>query len=393
MRSNQPTGTTSDCRQAHRLACGLAMLVGWSAPRFETFVERVGGRIDRSWFARKHDWEGETFAFLTGRQREQLQQLHRRGAEPLDERVARWTGEIVLCGDEHYPSGLHELDAPPAALHVVGAIEVLDTPGIAVVGSRKIGVAASSSARRILEPVARRGVPIISGGALGADAVAHRCAVDADGPTVAVLPAGLRRRSPKTNRRLFAEIAEQSGVLISEYPPEQGVRRYHFKRRNSLIAAISRGVLVLRAGENSGTMLTVNAARDLQRPTAAMPGTPEDPLSRGCHDIVRQGGQMIASADDLLQWCQTLMPEHLDTEWADNGGNGDTEEPELPECEVLAVATEIVDAQGAFSMEALARRTDTSAAELQTVLLGHELSGIVERVAGGDRYRLLVRGR
>ena len=375
-----------------RLRRGLALLVGWSAPRFVEFLDKAGP-LDRWWSEASPDWDDDRWGFLTAGQRRQLAELRKEDAEDLARCVDEWSGQVIGYGEEAYPSALDDLSKPPAALHVVGDAGLLDEPSLAVVGSRDIGVSASSSVRRILQPIARRGLVIVSGGALGADAVAHRAAVAAGGSTVVVLPAGLRRPSPKSNRRLFRDVVGAGGLLVSEYPPDSGVRRYHFQRRNSLIAAMSRGVLVLRAGENSGTQLTVDAARRLERPLGAVPGAPDDPLSKGCHEILRRGGRLVARRQDLVDWWATLAPEQNlvpedDDESGGDGGEADTGDWD---CEVLECAAELVESDGAFGLEALARETGKSASELQTVILGHELSGIVERAAGGGRFRFVDR--
>lgn len=372
--------------RARRLRAGLALLVGWSAPRFEQFDNQLETETLAGWWGGPEpDWERD-FEWLTAGQRDELARLYRAGADELAGWVADWSGRVVVCGDPDYPSGFDQLDRPPAAIHVLGDAELLIRPGLGVVGSRDIGVSAASAARRILEPAVRRGMTVVSGGALGSDAVAHRAAVATGSATMVVLPSGVHNPSPKTNRSLFRDVVEGHGVLVSEYPPDQGVRRYHFRRRNSLIAAMSRGVAVLRAGSDSGTMLTVEAARQLDRPLGAMPGNPDDPLCHGCHEIIRRGGRLLASPDDLLEWWESLAPGELD-EPTQQGDQQVDSGLARPDCEVLERARELRDSDGAFSIEALARETDRSPSELQTVLLEHELSGVVQRVAGSGRFR------
>lgn len=384
MREEQEVGMPAGWEEERALWCGLAMLVGWSAPRFCRFVKSLEADI-RGWLdGQEAALECDTFEFLTKSQRKKLGNLRRMGATSLSQRMKGWKNEVIVFGEEDYPEGLYALKRPPAALHVRGRRRALRKEGIAVVGSRKIGVSTASAARRILEPAVRRGMVVISGGALGADAVAHRAAVDCGGVTVAVLPSGLSNLSPKSNRRLFGDMVENGGLLVSEYPPGCGVRRYHFRRRNRLMAAMSRGVLVLRAAKKSGTMLTVKAARQLKRPLAALPGTPDDPLSRGCHDILRRGGRLVAVADDLLDWWVELGGLIDD---GDGIGTNESVSVTMPECAVLDCAQGLVDSQGAFSMEALVRETGKSAAELQARLLEHELAGFIERTPGGDRFR------
>lgn len=381
------------CNSNSQLLCrGLALWVDWSAERYLSFLECVDGDV-RNWLIDGQPAPSSAyFEFLTGRQREQLDRLIETGPGSFRRRIEQWSGTVVTYGDSAYPDGLHALDRPPAALHVRGNPGLLQRCGIAVVGSRKIGVSAASAARRILEPAAQSGMMIVSGGALGADAVAHRCAVEVSGTTMAVLPSGLANLSPKTNRRLFSDIVAHQGVLVSEYPPDRGVRRYHFRRRNGLMAAISRGVLVLRAAKKSGTMLTVEAATELGRPLAAVPGSPQNPLSRGCHAILRSGGTIIADADDLLDWWTKLGGADVNGDDSEDSDGGEKKSGPLrnrPDCPVLDCALEIVDSQATFSVESLARKTDTSVSKLQSILMRHELAGIIERTPGGDRFRFL----
>ena len=369
----------------------LALLVGWTASGFEKFVGLCDGDLDGWWSQGTPRQFLDNAECLTRRHREQLLELHKQGREAVVQRVASWPGEVICWGEESFPRQLCDLKSPPSALHIRGDRQVLGRPGLAVVGSRKIGPVAAAAARRILEPVTRRGMVVISGGALGADAVAHRCAVDCGGKTVVVLPAGLQQLSPRTNRKLFVRIADGGGLLVSEYAPDQKVRRYHFERRNRLIAALGCGVLILRAGLKSGTMLTVRAARRLDRPMGAMPGQPGDPLSEGCHQLLRDGATLVATHSDLQRWWEELNPGAGVR--ADDAAADEVQTPELPDCDVLEMALQLRDCQGTFSTESLARATGQSAAQLQTILLKHELSGIVERAAGADRYRIVVSPR
>ncbi len=389
MEDNRSVTDNGGNSRERRLVEALGLLVGWKAPRFRTFRENVGPITD--WFdGPPPDVDDELYRFLTKTQRRTLRDVHDQGAAEILERVDGWTGQILVFDDELRDTGLGDISKPPAALHVVGDVNLLERPGLAVVGSRDIGVSTAAMARRILEYAISRGLHVISGGARGADAVAHRAAVDGGGSTVVVLPSGIHNPSPKGNRRLFGDVVDAGGLVVSEYPPQQGVRAYHFKRRNSLIVGISRGVLALRAGQDSGTMITVNAARKLDRPRGAVPGNPDDPMAWGCLDILRHGGQMIATGEDLVDWWTELAPEFVEKVDASSEPRQLQLDAAVADCEILEEARQLVDSAGAFGVEELARRTGTSAAELQTVLLEHELSGIVERIAGGSRFRLVT---
>lgn len=363
---------------------GLALLGGWTLKGWEQFLEVLEGEPGAFWAMSKE--AVSELSFLTAAQKKRLLYLHRHGESELIEAVCSWDGQILLYHEEDYPRRLLELDDPPVALHILGSIEALHRPGIAVVGSRKIGVYAAQATQELLQPLARQGVNIISGGALGADAVAHRSAVDAGGVTVAVLPSGLACQSPRSNRRLFQDILENQGALISEYAPNQEVRNFHFSRRNRLIAALGRGVFVVRAKMKSGTMLTVEAARRLGRPLAAMPGEPQNPLSVGCHEILRGGGELIGTSAHLEQWWEKLAPE-LAAKRAEGVEKEPVQQALLPRCQVLEAAANLLDEQGAFSLEELAETVEQPPAQLQAIMLQHEMAGWVEPVLGGERYR------
>lgn len=386
-----------------RLICALAMqspLHGDQPQRLVDAARRAMSEADeghRWWRPELLESEAAAQMGLTKGRRKKLGVLLAKPASKVIDEIRRWPGQVILYGDDAYPRRLDALAKPPAALHLRGSHKALAAPGMAVVGSRKIGVPAGRIGRAILASLGTAGPAIISGGALGADTLAHRCAVDSGMTTLAIMPCGVTRPSPRRNAGLFDEILASAGVLISEYPPGQKVRKYHFRRRNRLIAALSYGVFVLRAGEKSGTMLTVEAARDLDRPLAAIPGSPDEPLVAGCFNVIRQGGALIANGEDLKSWWAKVGPSDINLSGQRREGEKepaeatDTEEKPVyrpPKCEILGAAIEISDPGGTFSVEALTRVTKKSAAQLQTVLLRHELSGRIEKIDGVERYRL-----
>ncbi len=317
--------------------------------------------------------------------REALGEIHGVGVEAFAREVQGWPGRVVLIGEEGYPRGLMELEEPPVAIHVRGSLEILEAPTLAVVGSRKINANDARHTRELVQEVARQGAVVISGGALGTDAVAHRAVVDLGEATVVVLPTGVVRPSPRSHEALFQKVLECGGALVSEYPPGVGVRKFHFRRRNGLIAAMARGVFVARAAEKSGSLLTAEAAEVLGRPLAAMPGPPMDPLCRGCHELIRSGARLVASREDLLGWWWECVPPEARRERPAQGASpgGD--------CPLLREAREVSDGSGVFRLEALHRHTGRGAAELQVELLTHEMAGRVERLPGGA-FRLTASG-
>ncbi len=192
-------------------------------------------------------------------------------AEEVAETCERLGIDVWYPGHAHWPAAFEDLDAPPAAVFARGSAGALAKPCLAVVGSRDAdgyGVAVAAALGRAFGAA---GACVVSGGALGVDAAAHRGALDARGTTVAVLAGGLDRPSPATHRPLFEGILRAGGLLLSEAPPGLRPSRWSFPRRNRLVAALARAVVVAAAGPRSGTRHTVRWARALGRPVLAVP--------------------------------------------------------------------------------------------------------------------------
>lgn len=182
----------------------------------------------------------------------------------------------------------------PAVLHVRGALPRPSegAPTVAIVGSRAASGWGMEAAERLGEAIAVAGGVVVSGGALGIDAAAHRGALAGGGATVAVLAAGLDHLYPARNRRLFAAIAD-TGALVTPYQLGTPVRRWQFVRRNRIIAGLADIVVVLEATVSSGSLYTAAAARDYGRLLGAMPGSP------GCEALIAQGAAVVADGADL----------------------------------------------------------------------------------------------
>jgi DNA processing protein len=198
--------------------------------------------------------------------------------------------------DPQYPARLRELKRPPV-VHVRGTLPTFEH-AVAIVGARRASEDGRSLARRIAYDLAERGVTIVSGGAIGIDSGAHRGAIDAQRPTVIVLPTPLDRPYPPSNRRLFEEALALGGAWVSENSPVFG--RSAFSRRNRVIAALAEVVVVIEAKERSGTMYTLRAARSLSRIVAAVPWGFQDSRGVGCVNALRAGAIPVRDAADVL---------------------------------------------------------------------------------------------
>ena len=207
---------------------------------------------------------------------------------------------LVTWGDERFPALLRDVPSPPAALFVEGDPDILWQPQVAVIGSRNPTSGGLDNARDFVTELSRHGMAITSGLAAGIDSAAHAAALDAGQPTVAVMGTGLDRIYPASSKSLALRIREH-GVLVSELPPGTGAQRSHFPSRNRIISGLSLGVLVIEAGLRSGTLITARLATNQGRDVFALPGSIHNPMSKGCHRLIRDGAKLVETVEEILQ--------------------------------------------------------------------------------------------
>lgn len=198
-----------------------------------------------------------------------------------------------------FPELLTHLDHPPPLLFLRGDPSLLHAPAVAVVGSRKASEYGRGMARSMGEGLARAGVAVVSGLALGIDGAAHRGALAAGGDTIAVLGCGPDVVTPPSHRRLFQDILGK-GLVVSEFLPGEAPLPHHFPRRNRLIAGLSEAVVVVEAARRSGALITVEHALDIGRDVFAVPGTVGRRQSEGAHALIRDGAGLVTNAHDVL---------------------------------------------------------------------------------------------
>lgn len=208
--------------------------------------------------------------------------------------------EILLWTDEAYPERLSQLADPPPVLFARGRLELLSRSAVTIVGSRRSTAYGRRSAEALATQMALRGITVVSGLALGIDGAAHRGALQAGGDTIAVLGSGVDVIQPTSHRGLGECIASE-GLLLSEFLPGEPARAHHFPRRNRILAALGGAVVVVEAAEKSGALITVEHALDLGRDVYAVPGALDAAQSRGCNMLIRQGAQVITSAEEFAQ--------------------------------------------------------------------------------------------
>lgn len=213
---------------------------------------------------------------------------------------ARDEGMVVVGrGLPGYPASLERLADPPCVLFLQGRRELLRRNAVTVVGARRATGAGRRFATALGQDLSCHGVPVVSGLALGIDGAAHRGALEGSGSTVAVLASGADRAHPSSHRRLQARIRAQ-GLLVTEFPPGEAARRHHFPRRNRLLAALGRALVVVEAGVHSGALITVEHALDLGTDIHAVPGSVEYDQARGVNQLIRDGAAALAEPGDLI---------------------------------------------------------------------------------------------
>jgi DNA processing protein len=207
---------------------------------------------------------------------------------------------IVAFGDPAYPPALLTIYDPPPLLYINGALDALHRPAVAIVGSRNPTPQGIDNAIAFARTLATAGMTVVSGLAIGIDGAAHRGALDSRGVTVAVVGTGADIVYPSRHRSLAREIVAGGGALLSEWPLGAAPQRFHFPHRNRLIAGLARGVLVVEAATHSGSLTTARFANDMGRDIFAVPGSIHSPVSRGCHQLLKDGAKLVETAADVL---------------------------------------------------------------------------------------------
>jgi DNA processing protein len=298
-----------------------------------------------------------------------------------------WLGQenhhFVGWLDPDYPPLLKEIPSPPLALFVAGEPARLWHPAVAVVGSRGPSAGGLRHARDFAAVLARAGVCVASGLATGIDTAAHEAALETGGLTLAVLGAGHNQPYPPIQAPLQQRIAA-TGTVVSEYPPGTPPRRTQFPARNRILAGLALGTLVVEAGLKSGALITAKQAATSGREVFALPGSIDNPLARGCHQLIRDGAQLVESPDDILTALPPLaagLGMALERRLAQAGStpapaagtadNVDAPDAEDPNGLWQALGHDPTD------MDQLVSRTGLTAATLSSMLLVMELQGRV----------------
>ena len=315
--------------------------------------------------------------------------MSRRDAEAELTALDRLGASLVCWGEPDYPATLVAVEDAPPVLTVLGNPELLQAPIVAVVGARNASANGRRIARELAAGLGEEGVVVVSGMARGIDAAAHLGSLDTG--SVAVVAGGADIVYPEENRGLYDALCER-GVVVAELPLGTEPLARHFPRRNRIISGMARGVVVVEAAAKSGSLITARSAREQGREVFAVPGSPLDPRSRGCNDLLRNGATLTETAADILTQLGPLLQREIPAPRA----LARQMQPRLP----LMTATPILPARPQISEDAalellveklsptpvavdeLVRQCHLSAASIATLLLELELAGRIERHPG-----------
>lgn len=330
-------------------------------------------------------------------------------AQKAAEAALQWEAQdgcrLLLLQDKDFPEMLTQGITAPPVLFLRGNVQLLHKSSAAIVGSRHATPQAMRIAKDFGRALSEKDIPVVSGMASGIDTAAHQGALQAGGGTIAVWGTGIDRIYPPSNKNLAYEIAEK-GLIVSEFPI--GTRPYagNFPRRNRLIAALSQVTLVVEAALESGSLITARLAAEMGREVMAVPGSIDNPHSKGCHKLIKDGAKLVECLDDILHECPRLLQNEGASSYSINKG--------IPEKRITAVQTAsdppfssegkmpsektekrpvgggILDRMGFDPVhpDVLAEQLGTPAADLYAELLELELDGSIAAMPGGRYQRI-----
>ena len=339
-------------------------------------------------------------------------------AQKAAEAALQWETQdgcrLLLLQDEDFPEMLTQGITAPPVLFLRGNVQLLHKPSAAIVGSRHATPQAMRIAKDFGRALSEKDIPVVSGMASGIDTAAHQGALQAGGGTIAVWGTGIDRIYPPSNKSLAYEIAEK-GLIVSEFPLDTRPLAGNFPRRNRLIAALSQVTLVVEAALESGSLITAKLAAEMGREVMAVPGSIDNPHSKGCHKLIKDGAKLVECLDDILHECPGLLQNAAVPSYSINKKNKKTEkrtavretssESVLPfsddlhvqkqpaQANTVAAPTsedELLNAMGYDPVhpDILAQQTTWAAADVYARLLEYELDGIVAALPGGRYQRI-----
>jgi len=297
------------------------------------------------------------------------------GWNEAEEEVKRITENglrLITVRDSEYPPNLKNIFNPPPYLYIKGELDMNDINPVAVVGSRLCDHYGIRMARKLTAGLAESGVTIISGMAMGIDAVAHGYCIKNGGRTIGVLGNGVDVIYPRENRELY-EVVPRNGALVSEFPLGTSPESTNFPQRNRVISGISVGVVVIQASEKSGSLITATFASEQNREVFAVPGNVNSRLSAGTNMLIKKGAKLVENTDDILEEIIQLR---------DRAGRQKRQVENIQELQ--GDERKVLDllSSKTYHIDKITEKMDIEPSNILAVLLELELKGIVEQLPG-----------
>lgn len=291
---------------------------------------------------------------------------------------------IITFYDDEYPSQLKEISDPPICLYIRGKMDFSLERTIAVVGSRRITHYGREMANFLASELAYSNWTVVSGLAYGIDVEAQKAVINAEGKTVAVLGGGLARLHPQDHIQLARDIVDKGGAVITEFPMEYSPTRKSFPMRNRIISGLSKGVIIVEAGDQSGALITANYALEQGRNVFAVPGNANSPMSKGTNRLIKQGAKLTENIDDIFEEFEILPNfDQLDSQGRSDSENSDKDIKNLSENEQNIIKSiELEDK----SIDQISVETNINMGELLPILMDLEMKQFIKQIPG-KRYK------
>jgi DNA processing protein len=306
--------------------------------------------------------------------------------EGIITQLAQSQSIVLSVNSNDYPSLLRNINQPPPLLYCKGNPLALHLPQLAIVGSRHATHQGVSTSRLFAQHLAKCGFSITSGLALGIDGAAHQAVLNmndramATGKTIAVMATGINSVYPKRHQKLADQIVANEGVLVTEFPPNTPPKAGHFPRRNRIISGLSLGVIVVEAAIKSGSLITAKYALEQGREVYAIPSSIHNPQAKGCHQLIKQGANLVESSADIIGHLDGMIAHHHIELQQSTITHKRQERPEpAPKDKLLLAHLGFAP----ISIDHLIETTRLSHADISDALLNLEINGWIKHSAWG----------
>lgn len=284
--------------------------------------------------------------------------------------------QVIDIDNEYFPDTLRDIKNPPSKLYTLGDISLLSDKSIAIIGSRKCTEYGKKQGTKFAYNLSKQGLVIVSGMAIGIDTSAHKGTLEAEGKTIAVLGCGFNNIFPKENIKLFEDILDKGGLIVTEYEPDICSAADNFRKRNRIISGLSIGVLVIEAAQKSGTGITVNYAREQNKPIFCIPNSLENINGEGTNRLLKRDGILVTDVNDILEYYNMNKVKQISIDEIEKKVRIEVK----PEYKKVYKIIE----KGPIHINKISKESGMNIPELNSLLLMMELEGLITNKAGSN---------